>query len=87
MNVFTFVQVSSEMETKFLTIGKDEHIPLRQYMLMIALKSIVKTSFGSDYFKTNKDILQIEEAYDTVSFVAIIYFILYEQNNGTAVSW
>ena len=80
------IQVSSDLQIKWSCVGKDEHIPLRQYMLMIALKALVHTSFGVDYFK-DKDILQIEEAYDIVSFVEIMYFILYEQNTDTVTSW
>lgn len=51
---------------KWKQLPKEEMIPLRQHMLAVALKSIIKTSFGDDYFKTNKEILEFENSYDTV---------------------
>ena len=45
-----------------------EHILARQYMLAAALKAIMLTSFG-DYFKSDKQIIEFEEAYDVVSLL------------------
>ena len=51
---------------KTLSASK-EHILARQYMLAAALKAIVQTAFGS-YFKSDKQIMEFEVAYDVVSF-------------------
>ena len=51
---------------KWKQLPKEEMIPLRQHMIAVALKSIIKTSFGNDYFKTNKDILEFQAAYIVV---------------------
>ena len=51
---------------KWKQLPKEEMIPLRQHMFAVALKSIIKTSFGDDYFKTNKEILEFESAYHVV---------------------
>jgi len=36
-------------------------IPVQQHMMAAALKSIIRTSFGTEYFKTNKEILQVKK--------------------------
>lgn len=54
---------------KWKQLPKEEMIPLRQYMFAVALKSIIKTSFGDDYFKTNKEILEFESAYQVVCLI------------------
>lgn len=58
-----FCDVGEELVKKWRTITKGEHIPLAQHMLVVAVKSIVKSSFGMEYFKSNGEILQIQEAY------------------------
>ena len=59
---------------KLKTLPSGEHIPVRQYMLAFALKSIVRVSFG-DGFKSDKEILKFEKAYDVVSIMyASLYF-------------
>ena len=49
-----------------------EHILARQYMLAAALKAIMLTSFG-DYFKSDKQIIEFEDAYDVVSLLNNFY--------------
>ena len=47
-------------------MATDEHIPVRQHMLAVALKSITRSSFG-DYFDSDKKILEFGKLYDAVS--------------------
>lgn len=58
-----FDEVGKEVVKKLKTLPSGEHIPVRQYMLAFALKSIVRVSFG-DGFKSDKEILKFEKAYD-----------------------
>eukprot|EP00794_Sanderia_malayensis_P003260 gene3260-3741_t len=58
-----FNEVADEMVKKWGTLAKGEHIPLRQYMLAGALKSLMCSSFGK-FFNSAKQILEFEEAYD-----------------------
>ena len=51
---------------KWKSIAKDEHIPLRQHMLAVALKSITRSSFG-DYFDSDEKTFEFEKLYDAVS--------------------
>lgn len=59
----TFNEIARELVGKWKTLPKEEMIPLHQHMMVVALKSIVRTSFGKDYFKTNKEILELEQNY------------------------
>lgn len=69
-------QIGEEMVAKWRTIPRDEHIPLRQHMMAVALKSIIRTSFGEDYFKTNKEILELEKAYEVVIMLLLMIMIV-----------
>ncbi|XP_066927699.1 cytochrome P450 20A1-like [Clytia hemisphaerica] len=60
----TFTTIANELVTRWSKVPKDEMVPLRQHMLAVAIKSIIRTSFGEDYFKSNKEILELEAAYD-----------------------
>lgn len=71
-----YIKIANELMNKWKQIPNEEMIPLRQHMLAVALKSIIKTSFGDDYFKTNKEILEFESAYDVVCLKTIKISIL-----------
>ncbi len=60
-------QVGAEVAKKWSTLPKGEHIPLRQHMLAVALKSMMCSAFGLKMNST-KDILEFEKGYDLVSF-------------------
>ena len=61
-----FFKIAHELIKKWKSVAREDHVPLRQYMMALALKSIVWTSFGENYMTSNKEILQIENDYDTV---------------------
>lgn len=64
--LFLFFKIADELIKKWRSVEKEDHVPLRQYMMALALKSIVWTSFGENYMTSNNEILQIENDYDTV---------------------
>ena len=62
-----FLQVADGIIKRWNTFSSSkEHILVRQYMLAGALKAIMQTSFG-EYFKSDKQIVEFEDAYDIVS--------------------
>lgn len=63
---FILKQIGDEIVKKWKTIPEDEHVPAREYMLAMVLKAIMLTSFG-DFFKSHKQIVEFEKAYDIVS--------------------
>ncbi|XP_065665020.1 cytochrome P450 20A1 isoform X2 [Hydra vulgaris] len=56
-------QVGAELCSKWAS-SENTRIPLNQNMLSIAFKTIIKTSFGPDYFKTNEEIIEIQALKD-----------------------
>ncbi|XP_057294082.1 cytochrome P450 20A1-like [Hydractinia symbiolongicarpus] len=60
-----FNEASEELMKKLSTLNTDEHIQLRQYLFVVAMKSLVRTSFGNEYFKSNKECIELSTAYDT----------------------
>lgn len=60
-----FTDIGNELINKWKTINAGEHIPLTQHMLIIAIKSVVRASFGKEYFRSNKEIIELQEAYHT----------------------
>eukprot|EP00795_Rhopilema_esculentum_P014320 gene14320-5359_t len=58
-----FNKVGDELIKKLNECKPEEHIPFREYMLAVAIKSIMLTSFG-DYFKSDKQIINFERVYD-----------------------
>jgi len=59
-----FTQIGEELVKSWSKVNKEEMVPLRQHMIATALKSILRTSFGSEHLKTNKEILKFQQAYD-----------------------
>lgn len=60
-----FVDIGNELINKWRKINIGEHIPLTQHMLVIAMKSVMRASFGKEYFRNNKEIIEFQEAYHT----------------------
>jgi len=60
-----FEQVAEELKKKWGSIPAEEHVPLGQHMSAIALKSVLRAAFGSNFFKTNKEMIELQSAYDT----------------------
>lgn len=48
------------------TFKKHEHIDIREYFLAAAIKALARTSFGEEYFKSNKECIELANAYDIV---------------------
>ena len=69
------MQSVDELSAKLSTVAKEEHIPLRQYMFALAIKSISRISFG-DYFKDDQKILELNRNYDIVSLIFLSKHVL-----------
>ncbi|KAJ8313733.1 hypothetical protein KUTeg_008294 [Tegillarca granosa] len=58
-----FQEVANELEKKWSTLVKEEHIPLSQYMSAFALKIVLRALFGQS-FKDDKEVLEFRRNYD-----------------------
>ncbi|XP_074651850.1 cytochrome P450 20A1-like [Tubulanus polymorphus] len=56
-------EMVEELINKWATMVDDQHIPVRNHMTALALKSIAKGSFG-DYFNDDKAIMTFRKCYD-----------------------
>ena len=54
---------------------KEDHIPLYEHMMALAIKAISISSFG-DYFKSDKAVLDLRKNYDLVSGLTIITIVI-----------
>ncbi|XP_074654338.1 cytochrome P450 20A1-like isoform X2 [Tubulanus polymorphus] len=60
-----FNELAEELTDKWTMLTNDQHIPLRNHMTALALKSITKGSFG-DYFNDDEAIKAFGKCYDIV---------------------
>lgn len=57
-----FVNIANQLVQKWANATNSEHIPLTQHLLAVSVKSALRITFGEAYFKTNGEILQVQEA-------------------------
>ena len=61
----TIQEATDALLQKMSTIPADDHIPLREYMLAYAAKTLITASFGKN-IKDEKEILKLKRSYDIV---------------------
>jgi cytochrome P450 len=65
-NVFSqFIDISKELNEAWKSFNSEEHIPLNEYMISLAIRMISATQFGS-YFRTAENIKSFAKLYDLV---------------------
>ncbi|XP_041367127.1 cytochrome P450 20A1-like [Gigantopelta aegis] len=58
-------KIANDIETKWLSLVKEEHIPLSQYMFAFSIKAALQSFLGG-HFKDDKEVLAFKRDYDVV---------------------
>ena len=65
------LQVADDIANSWNTMLNEQHVPLSQYMSMLALKAVLQALFVN-IMKDDKDVLEFKRKYDQVRWIDIL---------------
>ena len=70
-DLFPLLQVANDISNSWSTMLDEQHVPLTQYMFMLALKAILQALFVN-IMKDDKEVLEFKRKYDQVRCIDIL---------------